>query len=84
MNELQEGMVVHRAEMQEMDYLRSLGIEPNFADVSRHVEELLAPLLDTTDNESEISKLKADNEELSYNCEELETESIPSKSMLLE
>ena len=27
MTELQEGMVVHKAEMLEMDYLRSLGIE---------------------------------------------------------
>ena len=61
MTGLQEGMVVHKAEMLEMDYLRSLGIEPNFADVSRHVEELLDPALEL-----------ADNEELSSNCEALE------------
>lgn len=72
MNESQEGMIVHKAEMQEMDYLRSLGIEPNFADVSRHIEKLLAPALELANNESEISELEADNEELSYNCEELE------------
>lgn len=73
MIELWEGMVVHKAEMLEMDYLRSLGIEPNFADVSRHVEKLLDPALDTTDDaESGLAELKADNEELSYNCEALE------------
>lgn len=71
MNELQEGMVVHKAEMLEMDYLKSLGIEPNFADVSRHVEKLLNPVLELADDESEISELEADNEELSYNCEAL-------------
>lgn len=72
MSELQEGSIVHKAEMLEMDYLRSLGIEPNFADVSRHVEKLLAPALDTTDDDDEIAELEADNEELSYNCEALE------------
>jgi predicted RNase H-like nuclease (RuvC/YqgF family) len=72
MNELQEGMIVHKAEMLEMDYLRNLGIEPNFADVSRHIEKLLTPALELADNESEISELEADNEELSYNCEALE------------
>ena len=72
MTELQEGTVVHKAEMLEMDYLRSLGIEPNFADVSKHIEKLLAPALELADDESEISELEADNEELSYNCEALE------------
>ena len=72
MTELWEGMIVHRAEMQEMDYLRSLGIEPNFADVSKHIEKLLDPALDTTNDESELEDLRCDNEELSSNCEELE------------
>ena len=73
MIELWEGTVVHKAEMLEMDYLRSLGIEPNFADVSRHVEKLLDPALDTTDDaESELEDLRCDNEELSSNCEALE------------
>ena len=72
MNESQEGMIVHKAEMLEMDYLRSLGIEPNFTDVSRHVDKLLTPALELADNESEISELEADNKELSYNCEALE------------
>ena len=72
MTESQEGMIVHKAEMLEMDYLRSLGIEPNFADVSRHVDKLLTPVLELASNEDEIAKLEADNRELSYNCEALE------------
>lgn len=71
MTELQEGTVVHKAEMLEMDYLRSLGIEPNFADVSKHIEKLLTPALELVDDESELAELEADNEELSYNCEAL-------------
>ena len=73
MTELWEGTVVHKAEMLEMDYLRSLGIEPNFADVSKHIEKLLTPALDTTDDaESELEDLRCENEELSSNCEALE------------
>lgn len=72
MTELQEGTIVHKAEMLEMDFLRGLGIEPNFADVSKHVEKLLGPILELADDEGEISELEADNEELSYNCEALE------------
>lgn len=67
-----EGKLVHKAEMLEMDFLRGLGIEPNFADVSRHIEELLDPALELADDEGEIAELEADNEELSYNCEALE------------
>ena len=62
MTELQEGTIVHKAEMLEMDFLRGLGIEPNFADVSKHVEKLLDPALELVDDE----------EESSSNCEALE------------
>lgn len=73
MTELWEGTVVHKAEMLEMDYLRNLGIEPNFADVSKYVEKLLSPALDTTDDaESGLEDLRCENKELSYNCEALE------------
>ena len=73
MTELWEGTVVHKAEMLEMDYLRSLGIEPNFANLSKHIEKLLVPAIDTTDDaESGLAELEADNEELSANCEALE------------
>ena len=61
MTELQEGTIVHKAEMLEMDFLRGLGIEPNFADVSKHVEKLLDPALELVDDE----------EESSSNCEAL-------------
>ena len=67
-----EGKLVHKAEMQEMDFLRGLGIDPNFADVSRHMEEVLDPFLEQEDLQDEINSLEQDNEELSYNCEALE------------
>lgn len=69
---LQEGTIVHKAEMLGMDYLRSLGIEPNFADVSRHIEKLLDPALELAADENEIAELEADNEELEGNCADLE------------
>lgn len=72
MTESQEGMIVHKAEMLEMDFLRGLGIEPNFADVSKHIEKLLSPMLDVAEDESELEDLRNDNEELDSKCEELE------------
>jgi hypothetical protein len=70
---LQEGKLVHKAEMLEMDFLKSLGIEPNFTDVSRHIEKLLAPALDTTDDaESGLEDLRLDNEELESQVSGLE------------
>ena len=72
MTELQEGTLVHKAEMLEMDYLRSLGIEPNFADVSRHMEEVLDPFLEQEDLQDEINSLEQDNEELESQVSGLE------------
>lgn len=59
-----EGKLVHKAEMLEMDFLKGLGIEPNFADVSRHMEEVLNPFLEQEDLQDEINSLTYDNEEL--------------------
>ena len=67
-----EGMIVHKAEMLEMDYLRSLGIEPNFADVSRHMEDVLDPFLEREDLQDEIATLEADNEELEDKLDSIE------------
>lgn len=67
-----EGKLVHKAEMLEMDYLRSLGIEPNFADVSRHMEEVLDPFLEQEDLQDEIDGLEYDNEELESRVSDLE------------
>ena len=72
MNESQEGKLVHKAEMQEMDFLRDLGIEPNFADVSRHMEEVLDPFLEREDLQDEIDSLEYDNEELESRVSDLE------------
>ena len=67
-----EGKLVHKAEMQEMDFLRGLGIEPNFADVSRHMEEVLDPFLEREDLRDEIDGLEYDNEELESRVSDLE------------
>ena len=67
-----EGKLVHKAEMQEMDFLRGLGIDPNFADVSRHMEEVLDPFLEQEDLQDEINSLEYDNEELESRVSDLE------------
>jgi predicted nuclease with TOPRIM domain len=67
-----EGKLVHKAEMQEMDFLKGLGIEPNFADVSRHMEEVLDPFLEQEDLQDEINSLTYDNEELEGQVSDLE------------
>ena len=73
MDELDWDTISPKMENMEMDYLRSLGIEPNFADVSRHVEELFEPIFGLTDeDEDELEELRNDNEELESNCEALE------------
>ena len=72
MTELWEGTVVHKAEMLEMDFLRGLGIDPNFADVSRHMEEVLDPFLEQEDLQDEIDGLEYDNEELEDKLDSIE------------
>jgi predicted nucleic acid-binding Zn-ribbon protein len=67
-----EGKLVHKAEMQEMDYLRSLGMDPNFADLSRHMEKVLEPFIEQEDLQDEIDSLEYDNEELSCQVSDLE------------
>ena len=67
-----EGKLVHKAEMQEMDFLRGLGMNPNFADVSRHMEEVLDPFLEQEDLQDEINSLEYDNEELESRVSDLE------------
>lgn len=72
MDELKEGEITHKAEMSEMAFLKELGIEPNFADVSRHIEELLEPLMNEADWSDEINDLEIENEELCSNVSNLE------------
>lgn len=72
MDELKEGEITHKTEMLEMAFLKELGIEPNFADVSRHVEELLEPLMNEADWSEEINDLEIENEELCSNVSNLE------------
>ena len=67
-----EGKLVHKAEMREMDFLRGLGMDPNFADVSRHMEEVLDPFLEQEDLQDEINSLEYDNEELESRVSDLE------------
>ena len=66
-----EGRLVHKAEMLEMDFLKGLGIDPNFADVSRHMEEVLDPFLEQEDLQDEINSLEYDNEELESKVSDL-------------
>jgi len=40
MDSMTEGELVHKAEMLEMDFLKDLGIDPNFADIRRRRRRL--------------------------------------------
>ena len=70
MDELDWDAISPKMENMEMDYLRSLGIEPNFADVSRHVEGLCEPLSEWASDR--LSELEDDNNELEVQVNDLE------------
>jgi len=76
MDELNWDTISPKMENMEMDYLRGLGIEPNFADVSRHVEDLCEPLSEWIGEQEwasdKLFELEDDNEQLEAQVGELE------------
>ena len=76
MDELDWYAISPKMENMEMDYLRDLGIEPNFADVSRHVEDLCEPLSEWIGEQEwasdKLFELEDDNEQLESQVSNLE------------